>query len=101
MQNIKNNRRVAVAIYDSTARKDDIDGVQIEATASVLEGKTLVKEWNHIFKIKFAKRKKRYTIEMFQGASARRIGKITPKRFYKFDRTSTPGEDKRQQVFLK
>ncbi len=101
MKNIAINKNVSMAIFDSTARKDDIDGVQIEAKAEILEGDSLAKEWNHIFKAKFAGRRNAPTIENFGGTSLRRIAKITPSRFYKFDRTSVPGEDERQEVWLR
>lgn len=100
MKNIEANSNVAFSIYDSRARGDNIDGLQIRARAKVLDKLELIKAPKIIYKILKSDLKLTLPINRFRGVAAIRLVKIKPLEIYKLDTRSKPGEDTRIKVRL-
>jgi uncharacterized protein YhbP (UPF0306 family) len=100
MKNLEANPNIAFSIYDSRARGDDIDGLQIRARAKVLDKLELIKATKIIYKILKSDLKLTPTINKFRGIAAMRLVKIKPLEIYKLDTRSKPGEDTRIKVRL-
>ncbi len=98
VKNIIETPSVSFAVFDSRARGDDIDGVQVSAKARVISGLELLSALKVVFTLKARKSRPK---EDFLGIANKRIVKIIPIIIYKYDRTSEPGEDLRQKVSLK
>lgn len=98
VKNIMENQSVSFAVFDSRARGDDIDGVQVTAKARVITGLELLSALKVIFTLKARKPRPK---EDFLGIAKKRVVKVIPTTVYKYDRTSEPGEDLRQNVSLK
>lgn len=100
MRNIESNPNVAFSIFDSRARGDDIDGVQVKAKAKVLGRLELLKVVKIIYAILEYSVKTPSVIKQYKGISVMRLVKISPLEIYKYDTRSKPGEDTRVKVEL-
>lgn len=100
MQNIRFNPSVSFSIYDSRARESEIDGLQADATAKILEGKEIDRVLASIYKDLESDLNVRPTAKDFSGKALKRFVKLKVLAAYKLNTDSKRGEGTRIRVRL-
>lgn len=103
-QHIAQSATVAVAIFDSTAPSDEVDGLQIEGVASEVPEQDLERIMNLYYERSFPDPEVRARWQKvksdFMGDSSQRFYRFTPMKSFKCDLDNT-SVDRRVEVSLK
>lgn len=103
-QHIDQSPKVAVAIFDSTAPTDEVDGLQIEGVASEVPEQDLERIMNLYYEKSFPDPEVRKRWQKpksdFVGGSSQRFYRFTPVKLFKCDLENTL-VDRRVEVSLK